>query len=146
MPVNVPPPIGAAEKLYPALCPAATVTVLPPVSLHATSVPTTKLTDCECVSVPSVPWTLKLNVPVVALPTVTVNAAPPAVGTSIEGFTEHVPGAAPEQLSVTLAPYPFTEVSVPLHTTLCPATVEPGVAVTASAKFAIAAVTVTVKV
>ena len=65
--------------------------------------PTARLTACECVSVPSVPWILKLNVPVVALATVTVNAAPLAVGTSEEGLTEHVPGAAPVQLRVTVA-------------------------------------------
>ena len=54
-PVNVAPPTGAAEKLYVALCPASTVTVVLPVSLHVTSVPTVKLTACECVSVPSGP-------------------------------------------------------------------------------------------
>ena len=55
VPVNVPPPTGAAEKLYVARCPASTVTVLLPVSLHVTSVPTVKLTACEWVIVPSVP-------------------------------------------------------------------------------------------
>jgi hypothetical protein len=54
VPLKVAPPTGAAEKLYVALCPASTVTVVLPVLLQLTSVPTVKLTPCECVSVPSV--------------------------------------------------------------------------------------------
>ena len=66
---------------------------------------------------------LKLNVPVVAFPTMTVNEAPLAVGTSDEGLTEQTPGAAPAQLKFTLDPYPCNEVSVPLQKTFCPSTV-----------------------
>lgn len=47
---------------------------------------------------------LKVNAPVVAFPTVTVKGAPLAVGTSDDGLTRHVPGAAPTQLKVTLEP------------------------------------------
>ncbi len=144
--MNVAPPTGVAEKLYIALCPAATVTEPLPASLHVTSVPTIRLTACECVSVPSVPCTLKLNEPVAAFPAVTVNAAPPAVGTSDDGLTMQVPGAAPVQLSITVEPYPCSDVSVPFHTTFCPTTVAPGEAVTASEKSGPVPVTVNANV
>jgi hypothetical protein len=88
------------------------------VSVHVTSVPTVSVSvGVACVSVPSVPWTIKLNVPVVALPTDTVNAAPPAVGVNVSGVTPHVPGYPPAQLSVTVPLYPFDAVSVPCHVT-----------------------------
>jgi hypothetical protein len=70
-----------------------------------------------CVSVPSVPWIAKLNVPAVALPTVTVNAAPPAVGASVEGVIPHVAGAPAVHVSATLPLYPLTAVSVPFQIT-----------------------------
>ena len=84
--------------------------------------------------------------PVVALPTVTVNAAPLAVGTSGDGLTKHVPGAAPTQLKFTLDPYPCNEVNVPLQNTFCPNTVELGEAVTANVKSAMTPETVSVNV
>jgi hypothetical protein len=89
---------------------------------------------------------LKLKLPVVALPAVTVNAAPLAVGTSVDGLTVHVPGAAPVQLNSTLELYPWSEVSVPLQTTFCPTTVKFGVTVTAREKSGPALNTVRVKV
>jgi hypothetical protein len=60
---------------------------------------------------------VKLNVPAVALPNVTVNAAPPTVGISVEGVIPQVPGAPAVHASVTLPLYPFTAVSVPFHVT-----------------------------
>ena len=113
-----------------------------PVSLQATSVPTVRLTACECVSVPSVPCTLKLNDPVVALPAVTVKAAPLAVGASDDGLTMQVAGAPPVQLSVTVELYPCSEVMVPFQTSFCPTTVAFGEAATASEKSGGAPVTV----
>jgi hypothetical protein len=105
-----------------------------------------RLTACVCVSVPSVPWMLKLNVAVVALPTVTVKAAPPEVGTNDDGVNVQVPGAVPAQLRFTLVLYPWSAVSVPFHVIFCPATVEFGVAVTASVKSGAGGVTVSVNV
>jgi hypothetical protein len=51
------------------------------------------------------------------LPTVTVNAAPPAVGVSVEGVIAHVAGAPAVHVNVTLPLYPFTAVSVPFQVT-----------------------------
>jgi hypothetical protein len=81
-----------------ALCPASKVTEALPVSVQATSVPPPPVTvsvsiGVAWVSVPSVPWILKLNVPAVALPSVTVNEAPVVVGVTVEGAIEHVAGA-----------------------------------------------------
>ena len=53
------------------------------------------------VRVPSVPWMVKLNVPAAALPNVTVNGAPAAVGV-IGAGVEHVAGAPAVQVTVTL--------------------------------------------
>lgn len=115
-------------------------------SVHVTSVPTVSATACEWVKVPSVPWTPKLNDPVLALPVVTVNAAPLPVGTKDDGLTVHVPGAAPVQLNATLELYPRSAVSVPLQLTFCPTTVELGVAFTTNEKSGPLPVTVRVKV
>jgi hypothetical protein len=87
-----------------------------------------------------------LKVPVLAFPTITVIAAPLAVGTSDDGLTEHVPGTVPTQLNATLEPYPCNEVSVPLQKTFCPSTVEAGEAVTANEKSAITPDTVNANV
>jgi len=57
---------------------------------------------------------LKLNVPTVALPTVTVKFPG---GVNGEGAIVHVPGAPVVQESVTAAPYPFTAVSDPFQVT-----------------------------
>jgi hypothetical protein len=69
------------------------------------------------VRVPAVPWIVKLNAPVVALPNVIVNGAPTAVGVTVAGVIPHVPGAPAVHVSVTLPLYPFNAVSVPLHVT-----------------------------
>jgi len=70
-----------------------------------------------CVSVPSVPWILKLNVPAVALPNVTVNRAPTVAGTTVGGVIVHVPGAPAVQPNVTFPLYPFNAVNVPFQIT-----------------------------
>src|ERR1035438_8433189 len=84
--------------------------------------------------VPSVAWMEKLKVPTTALPTVTVNAAPPEVGRTGLGEIEQVAGAPDVQESVTLLVEPFTAVSVPFHVTFWLTTVVFGVAVTARLK------------
>jgi hypothetical protein len=58
-----------------------------------------------------------LNVPAVALPSVTVNGAPAAVGVSVVGVIHHVPGTAPVHVNVTLPLYPFTAFNVPFQVT-----------------------------
>jgi hypothetical protein len=68
-----------------------------------------------CVSFPSVPWIVKLNVPAVSLPNVTANGAPPVVGVTDDGV--HVPGAPAVHVSATLPLYPFKAVSVPFQVT-----------------------------
>jgi hypothetical protein len=60
---------------------------------------------------------LKLNVPVVALPSVTVNATPPAVGVIVAGVIAHVAGAPAAHVSATLPLYPFEAVSAPSQVT-----------------------------
>jgi hypothetical protein len=88
------------------------------VSVHVTSVPTVSVSVAvACVSVPSVPWIVKLNAPVVALPSVTVNPVPPAVGVTVGGVIPQVPGAPAVHVNDTLPLYPFTAVSVPFHVT-----------------------------
>jgi hypothetical protein len=118
---NVPPPTGAAEKVKLAVCPAITVTVALPVSVKVKSdaVPVTVSVSVgvACVSVPSVPWIVKLNTPGVVLPSVTVNSAPPAVGVTAAGVIKHVPGAPAVHVSATLPLYPSKAVSVPFHVT-----------------------------
>jgi hypothetical protein len=57
-----------------------------------------------------------LNVAAVALPTITANPIPPAVGVTVPG-TSHVAGAPAVQVNVTLPLYPFNAVSVPFHVT-----------------------------
>jgi hypothetical protein len=71
----------------------------------------------EWVLVPSVPWMVKLNVPMVSLSRVTVNGDPPDVGMTAVGVNAHVPGALPEQLTATAVSYPFAAVSVPFQVT-----------------------------
>jgi len=89
-----------------------------PVSVHVTSVPTVSVSVVVAwASVPSVPWIVKLNAPVVTLPNVTANAAPPVVGVNVGGVIPHVPGAPTVHVSVTLPLYPFTAVNVPFHVT-----------------------------
>jgi len=105
------------------------------VSVHVTSVPTVSVSvGVARVSVPSVPWIVKLNVPVVALPNVTANAAPGAVAVTVGGVIPHVPGAPAVHVSATLPLYPYSAVSVPFHVTFRFSTVAFGVAVTAIAK------------
>jgi len=58
-----------------------------------------------------------LNAPVVALPNVTVNPAPPAVGVTVDGAISHVRGAPAVHVNVTLPSYPFDADSVPFHVT-----------------------------
>jgi len=58
-----------------------------------------------------------LNAPAVALPNVTVNPTPPAVGVTVGGVIPHVPGAPAVHVNVTLPLYPFRAVSVPFHVT-----------------------------
>jgi hypothetical protein len=89
---------------------------------------------------------LKLNVAAVALPTVTVKAAPAEVGTNDDGLNVQVPGAVPIQLRRTLVLYPWSAVSVPFHVIFWLTTEEFGVAVTASVKSGAGAVTVSVNV
>ena len=89
-----------------------------PVSVQVTSVPTVSVSvGVAWVSVPCVPWIVKLNAPVVALPSVTVNETPLAVGVSVAGVIHHVPGTAPVHVNVTLPVYPFDAVSVPFQVT-----------------------------
>jgi len=85
---------------------------------------------------------VKLNAPAVALPRVTVNAAPPAVGVTADGTIPHIPGDPAVHVNVTLPLYPFAAVSVPFHVTLWLATEVFGVAVTAIAKSGTGPVTV----
>ena len=54
------------------------------------------------VNVPSVPWMVKLKVPAVALPNVTVNVAPAGVGVTVAGVIAHVAGAPAVQESATV--------------------------------------------
>jgi hypothetical protein len=120
--LNVAPPTGAAENVKLALCPARTVAEALPVSVHVTSVPTVSVSvGVEFVSVPSVAWIWKLNVPGVALPNVTVNGTPHAVGVTVCGEMVHVPGApgvpTPTQLRVTLPLYPSNAVNAPFQIT-----------------------------
>jgi len=89
---------------------------------------------------------LKSNGPAVALPAIKVNAAPLVVGLSDDGFAIHVAGIVPVQLKFTVPVYPWIAVSVPFHVTFCPATVELGVAVTASEKSGCGPVTFNVNV
>jgi hypothetical protein len=89
-----------------------------PVSVHVTSVPTVSdSAGVAWVNAPSVPWIVKLNAPVVAPPSVTVNETPLAVGVSVAGVIHLVPGTAPVHVNVTLPLYPFTAVSVPFQVT-----------------------------
>jgi hypothetical protein len=84
----------------------------------AGAVPTVSVSvGVACVSVPSVPWIVKLNVPVVELPSVTVNAAPIAAGVTVNGTIPQVPGAPAVQVSLTLPLYPSNAVSVPFQFT-----------------------------
>jgi hypothetical protein len=116
--LNAVPPTATAENVYVALCPANTVPVGPPVSVHVTSVPTVSdSVGVACVNIPSVPWIVKLNAPVVALPSVKVNTAPPDVGVSVAGTIPQVVGAPAVHVKCTLPLYPFTEVSVPFQVT-----------------------------
>jgi len=82
----------------------------------------------------------------VALPSVTVNAVPPAVGMTAGGVIPHVPGAPAVQVSATLPSYPLIAVSVPFQITFRFTTVVFGVAVTAIAKSPVCLVTVKLKV
>jgi hypothetical protein len=115
------PPTGAAENVKLAVCPAITVAVALPVSVQVKSdaVPVTVSVSVGVawVSVPSVPWIVKLNVPGVVLPNVTVNGVPPAVGVTVSGEIVHVPGAPAVHVSATLPSYPSSAVSVPFHVT-----------------------------
>jgi hypothetical protein len=92
--------------------PGLTVTTVPTVSVSV---------GVAFVSVPSVPEMVKLNVPAVALPSVTVNGAPAADATCVGGMITHVPGttcgATAIQLIVTPLRYPFNAVNVPFHVT-----------------------------
>jgi hypothetical protein len=58
-----------------------------------------------------------LNAPVVALPSVTANPAPPAFGVTVAGTIPQVAGAPAIHVKVTLPLYPFTAVSVPFQVT-----------------------------
>ena len=49
----------------------------------------------------------------------TVNDAPEVVGVTLVGFSVHVEGFVPVQLSATELLYPFSAVSVPLYVALC---------------------------
>jgi hypothetical protein len=69
------------------------------------------------VSVPSVPWIVKLNVSAVALPNVTANGVPAVVGVTTCGVNTHVAGAPDVQLNATVPLYPFDAVSIPFHWT-----------------------------
>jgi hypothetical protein len=77
---------------------------------------------------------VKLNVPTVALPNVTVNAAPSAVGVNVAGAMVHVAGASAVHVSATLPLYPLIEVSIPFQVMFWFTTVVFGVAVTAIEK------------
>jgi hypothetical protein len=88
------------------------------VMVIAVPVPTVRVSvGVEFVSVPSVAWMAKLNVPEVALPNVTVNGAPAAVGAS-GGEGTQIWGAPVVQLRVTVPVYPFKAVSVPFQIAL----------------------------
>ena len=63
-------------------------------------------------SVP-VPVMLKLKAPVLALLAVTLNAAPDAVGVTLEGLAVHVDGGVPVQDRLTGLLYPLIAVRVP---------------------------------
>jgi hypothetical protein len=110
-----------------------------PVSVQVKSgvVPVTvSVSGCVAwVSVPSVPWIVKVNVPGVALPSVTVNGAPSAVGVTVSGELVQGTGCPAVQVSVTLPLYPSSAVNVPLHVTFWFTTVVFGVAAAAILKF-----------
>jgi len=94
------------------------------------------MVDVVCVNVPSLAWIAKLNVPVVAFPSVTTNPAPPAFGVSVAGLIEQVVGAPAMQLNCTFPEYPLIAVNVPAQLTLWPMTVVFGVPETAIEKSA----------
>jgi hypothetical protein len=122
-------PVGLNEQVVPAGKPAEQANVMLPVKVLPPTAVTTTLVVVDCpglgaigvdagprvksrltakvtlwvfVIVPSVPWILKVKVPAVVLPAVTVNATPAAVGVIEEGDTVQVVGtSAPAQLRVT---------------------------------------------
>jgi hypothetical protein len=115
--------------------------------VKAVFVPTVSVSvGVACVSVPSVPWMVKLNVPAAVLPSVTVNGAPAVVGSATVGAIVHIPGAPAVQINATLPAYPSIAVSAPFQVTFWLVTVVLGVAVSASEKSAPAAVTVSSRV
>src|SRR5947209_3894422 len=61
----------------------------------------------------SLPVMLKLNVPVVLLLTVMVNATPLVVGKTLEGLAVQVAGGVPVQERATVRLYPLTAVNLP---------------------------------
>jgi hypothetical protein len=89
---------------------------------------------------------VKLKIPVLALPTVTVNGAPLEVGTNDAGASVHVPGLPVPQERLTLWLYPLTAVNVPFHVTVWAASAAAGVAVTATTKSGTGAITARVRV
>jgi hypothetical protein len=89
---------------------------------------------------------VKSKRPVLALPIVTINAAPLAVGTSDAGVIVHVPGLPVPHERFTLWLYPLTAVKVPFHVIVCAASTVAGVAITATAKSGTGAITASVRV
>ena len=69
------------------------------------------------VNVPSVPEMVKVNVPVAALPSVTVNGVPAVVGATACGANTQVAGAPDVHVKATVPLYPFVAVATPYHTT-----------------------------
>jgi hypothetical protein len=58
-----------------------------------------------------------VNVPVAALPSVTVNGVPAVVGVTTSGANSHVAGAPDVQVKATVPLYPLVAVAIPFQVT-----------------------------
>jgi len=102
LPVKVLPPTAVTTILVVVDCPGFGAAIGVDAGPRVKSRLTAKVTLWVFVIVPSVPWILKVKVPAVVLPAVTVNATPAAVGVIEEGDTVQVVGTSiPAQLRVT---------------------------------------------
>jgi hypothetical protein len=79
---------------------------------------------------------VKVNVPVAALPNVTVNGVPAAVGVTTCGANSHVAGAPAVHVKATVPLYPLVAVAIPFQVTVefTGVEVESGFGVTAIVK------------
>jgi hypothetical protein len=136
--VKVTPPTGAAENVYDAICPASTVTLELPVSVQVMFAPDPVTVSVSVgvawVIVPSVPWIVKTNTAAEALPRVTLNGVPPAVGVNVRGLGVQIAGAPPVHDSVTVPLYPSIDVTAPFQLTFWLMPVVAGAGVMAMAK------------